>query len=296
MNGYGVPFASRASSGSNGSTRKTTGASAKSARFTPLSAPGSMGLDSARSTANESLKKRTGLIARDVRRRQRYVSPARSVRRGMNNARLVSVRACASRRASLGKSEAARTGPSTSCHEYVNASPTSSCRRAEHACEGRCASASTVTSSARRTTRAFPIPDTPVIRALGKGYMVLFTETVATAELPTKSVTLAVNVYTTPGSSSAELRRTTGYEAPGFPGFAAAAAAAASSRALVTAYPSVASAETEKAYVSGRPPPPTDADASNVTPSHGPSVSAALSAAKGRTGRFGSVIDTDPLT
>ena len=126
--------------------------------------------------------------------------------------------------------------------------------------------------------------------------MVLFTETVAVAELPTKSVTLAVNVYTTPGSSSAEVRRTTGYDAPGFPGFAAAAAFAASSRALVTAYPSVASAETEKAYVSGRPPPPTDADASNVTPSHGPSASAALSAANGSTGLTGSVIDTDPLT
>ena len=39
-----------------------------------------------------------------------------------------------------------------------------------------------------------------------------------------------------------------------------------------------------------------DADASSVTPSHGPSAVAALSAARGITGLEGAVITTDPLT
>ena len=67
---------------------------------------------------------------------------------------------------------------------------------------------------------------------------------------------------------------------------------------MVTAYPSRASAEaeTETWYASGRPPPPVDADASSVTPSHGPSAVAALSAARGITGLEGAVTTTDPLT
>ena len=210
VSGNGAPVASRASSGSRGFTRRTTGASAKSARKTPLSAPASRGLDSALMTTNASEKKRAGLSARAVRRRHVYVSPARSVRRGTNSARLVSVRRCDWRSASVGKSPGARTGPSTSCHAYVKSCPTSSWRNDEHAWLGRCASASTMRSSARRASRTFSNPETPNTRALGIGYIVLFTATVANATLPTKSVTFAVNVYTTPGSRAAASRRTTG--------------------------------------------------------------------------------------
>ena len=112
-------------------------------------------------------------------------------------------------KSSVGKSEPEITGPSTSCHRNESASPTSALVRCEHLYDGKRISVSTYTSSARRTYLVPPAP-APNTRVLGIGYMVLLTEVVAVFEFPTKSVTFAVNVYTTPGSKFSLVSLTTG--------------------------------------------------------------------------------------